>query len=73
MYCATCFGRCYPGGAALITEKRTFFDGVGQLLTGSLSKGLKKYIDHVQEDRAQTKDNVLADVSKNKAEILPDS
>ncbi|RZC67385.1 hypothetical protein C5167_011088 [Papaver somniferum] len=29
---ATCFGRCYPGGAALITESKSLFDGVSQLL-----------------------------------------
>ncbi|PKA57298.1 hypothetical protein AXF42_Ash002602 [Apostasia shenzhenica] len=32
-YCATCFGRCYPNGAALITERKNTFNGVGQLLT----------------------------------------
>ncbi|KAL3635962.1 hypothetical protein CASFOL_020509 [Castilleja foliolosa] len=32
-YCATCFGRCYPGGAALITDAKTnLFDGIGRLL-----------------------------------------
>lgn len=31
-HCATCFGRCYPGGAALITESKSLFDGVSQLL-----------------------------------------
>ncbi|KAI3906456.1 hypothetical protein MKX01_029071 [Papaver californicum] len=31
-YCATCFGRCYPSGAALITESKSLFDGVSQLL-----------------------------------------
>jgi conserved oligomeric Golgi complex subunit 8 len=32
-YCAACFGRCYPNGAALITECRSTFDSVSQLLT----------------------------------------
>ncbi|KAL6623328.1 hypothetical protein ACP70R_033207 [Stipagrostis hirtigluma subsp. patula] len=32
-YCASCFGRCYPNGATLITECRSTFDSVSQLLT----------------------------------------
>ncbi|KAJ1695225.1 hypothetical protein LUZ63_011923 [Rhynchospora breviuscula] len=32
-YCASCFGRCYPNGAALITECKSLFDGISQLLT----------------------------------------
>jgi hypothetical protein len=32
-YCAACFGRCYPNGATLITECRSTFDSVSQLLT----------------------------------------
>ncbi|KAL3655720.1 conserved oligomeric Golgi complex component [Castilleja foliolosa] len=35
-YCATCFVRCYPGGAALITDAKTnLFDGIGRLLATS--------------------------------------
>ncbi|KMZ66602.1 putative Conserved oligomeric Golgi complex component [Zostera marina] len=41
-YCATCFGRCYPGGLELITECKNLFDGVNQLLTVSHGQGLKK-------------------------------
>lgn len=32
-YCSACFGRCYPNGAILITERRSTFDAVSQLLT----------------------------------------
>ncbi|KAF3330279.1 conserved oligomeric Golgi complex subunit 8 [Carex littledalei] len=32
-YCASCFGRCYPNGAALITECKNLFDGIRKLLT----------------------------------------
>lgn len=41
-YCATCFGRCYPGGSELITECKNLFDGVNQLLAVSHGQGLKK-------------------------------
>lgn len=41
-YCATCFGRCYPGGSELITDCKNLFDGVNQLLAVSHGQGLKK-------------------------------
>lgn len=44
-YCATCFGRCYPNGAALIIESRSTFDSVSQLLTVSPGRGLKTPVD----------------------------
>lgn len=36
-HCATCFGRCYPGGAALVTDVRSSFDGMIRLLSVSSS------------------------------------
>ncbi|PKU75143.1 hypothetical protein MA16_Dca018410 [Dendrobium catenatum] len=41
-YCAACFGRCYPAGAALIIERKNLLDGVSQLLTVSSNRGFKK-------------------------------
>ncbi|KAK1273437.1 hypothetical protein QJS04_geneDACA012520 [Acorus gramineus] len=41
-YCAMCFGRCYPGGAVLITEFRNSLDGVMRLLSVSPARGLQK-------------------------------
>lgn len=41
-HCATCFGRCYPGGVALITDAKSIYDGLGRLLTVSLSKEVPK-------------------------------
>ncbi|KAJ3681108.1 hypothetical protein LUZ60_015597 [Juncus effusus] len=37
-YCASCFGRCYPNGSALITEHKSSFDGISQLFTAPVSK-----------------------------------
>lgn len=34
-HCATCFGRCYPGGAALIMDAKNLYDGIGRLLATS--------------------------------------
>ncbi|KAJ0093677.1 hypothetical protein Patl1_26360 [Pistacia atlantica] len=41
-HCATCFGRCYPGGAVLIMDAKNLYDGVGRLLTLSPAKELPK-------------------------------
>ena len=41
-HCAACFGRCYPGGAALIADAKNLFDGIGRLLATSPSKELPK-------------------------------
>ncbi|KAH9805214.1 Conserved oligomeric Golgi complex subunit 8 [Citrus sinensis] len=41
-HCATCFGRCYPGGAALIMDAKSLYDGLGRLLTHSPSRELPK-------------------------------
>ncbi|XP_070043026.1 conserved oligomeric Golgi complex subunit 8 isoform X2 [Nicotiana tomentosiformis] len=41
-HCVTCFGRCYPGGAALIADAKTLFDGISRLLVTSSSRELPK-------------------------------
>ncbi|XP_058099523.1 conserved oligomeric Golgi complex subunit 8 isoform X1 [Magnolia sinica] len=41
-HCATCFGRCYPGGAALITESKNIFDGLSRLLAVTPVRGVPK-------------------------------
>lgn len=35
-HCATCFGRCYPGGAALVTDANNNFEGITRLLETSI-------------------------------------
>ncbi|KAJ8648977.1 hypothetical protein MRB53_002000 [Persea americana] len=37
-YCAMCFGRCYLGGAALITDSKNLFDGLSRLLATSAGR-----------------------------------
>uniref|UniRef100_A0A1D1YRN3 Conserved oligomeric Golgi complex subunit 8 n=2 Tax=Anthurium amnicola TaxID=1678845 RepID=A0A1D1YRN3_9ARAE len=74
-YCATCFGRCYPGGAILITKRRSMFDGVSQLLAVSHVKGLKRPADNVEEKHTTENSNVSAGVPVNGEEMkvnLPD-
>ncbi|GLT85571.1 hypothetical protein SLE2022_037580 [Rubroshorea leprosula] len=50
-HCATCFGRCYPGGAALIMEAKNLYEGVGRLLTISSSRELPKSINNGVEKK----------------------
>ncbi|GKV03645.1 hypothetical protein SLEP1_g15917 [Rubroshorea leprosula] len=50
-HCATCFGRCYPGGAALIMEAKNLYEGVGRLLTISSSRELPKPINNGVEKK----------------------
>ncbi|XP_062159644.1 conserved oligomeric Golgi complex subunit 8 [Alnus glutinosa] len=48
-HCATCFGRCYPGGAALIMDAKNLYDGIGRLLTVSPSRDLSKPVNNAEE------------------------
>ncbi|KAJ4839923.1 conserved oligomeric Golgi complex component [Turnera subulata] len=41
-HCATCFGRCYPGGAALIMDAKGLYDGIGRLLATTSSRELPR-------------------------------
>lgn len=41
-HCATCFGRCYPGGAALIMEAKSSFGGISRLLSVSSAREIPR-------------------------------
>lgn len=45
-HCATCFGRCYLGGASLITDSKGLFDGISRLVTASTSRDLPKPVNN---------------------------
>ncbi|KAF5467960.1 hypothetical protein F2P56_012161 [Juglans regia] len=47
-HCATCFGRCYPGGAALVMDAKNMYDGIGRLLRISPSRDPIKPVHNVQ-------------------------
>ncbi|KAF8388786.1 hypothetical protein HHK36_025466 [Tetracentron sinense] len=58
-HCAMCFGRCYPGGAALIKDAKNLFDGITRLLTVAPTRELPKQIDntagsHIKENGGDT-------------------
>ncbi|MBA0594161.1 hypothetical protein Gorai_011078, partial [Gossypium raimondii] len=46
---ATCFGRCYPGGAALIMDAKNLYDGFGRLSTIASLKEPSKPVRNVEE------------------------
>ncbi|KAJ0030032.1 hypothetical protein Pint_13755 [Pistacia integerrima] len=48
-HCATCYGRCHPGGAALIMDAKNLYDGIRRLLTLSPSKELPKQVNNGEE------------------------
>ncbi|KAI3499352.1 hypothetical protein L1887_35149 [Cichorium endivia] len=43
-HCATCFGRCYPGGASLITDGKYVLEGLNRLLATASSRQLPKRV-----------------------------
>ncbi|KAL6536221.1 conserved oligomeric Golgi complex component [Orobanche gracilis] len=47
-YCATCFGRCYPGGSALISDAKNLFSGITRLLASSRSRELPKPVHNAE-------------------------
>lgn len=51
-HCATCFGRCYVGGASLITDSKGLFDGISRLVTASTSKHLPKPVNNSENKNA---------------------
>ncbi|CAN1120899.1 Conserved oligomeric Golgi complex subunit 8 [Linum perenne] len=50
-HCATCFGRCYPGGAAFIMDAKNLFDGVNRLLATAPSRELPKPVNKKTEEK----------------------
>lgn len=51
-HCATCFGRCYPGGATIILDAKSLYEGIGRLLTVSSSRNLPKMVSNAEENNA---------------------
>ncbi|KAK6912841.1 Conserved oligomeric Golgi complex subunit 8 [Dillenia turbinata] len=54
-HCATCFGRCYPGGAATIMDAKSLFNEIARLLATSSSRELPKPV-HYTEAKAVSED-----------------
>ncbi|KAB1215755.1 Conserved oligomeric Golgi complex subunit 8 [Morella rubra] len=47
-HCATCFGRCYPGGASLIMDAKNLYDGIGRLLTITPARQIVKLFNNAE-------------------------
>ncbi|KAH1105442.1 hypothetical protein J1N35_009210 [Gossypium stocksii] len=59
-HCATCFGRCYPGGAALIMDAKNLYEGLGRLLTISSMKEPPKPVSNGEERTASENGDLLS-------------
>ncbi|KAL7606281.1 conserved oligomeric Golgi complex subunit 8 [Lactuca sativa] len=54
-HCGTCFGRCYPGGASLITDGKYVLEGLSRLLTTSSLRHLPKRVQNNANATGETK------------------
>lgn len=57
-HCATCFGRCYSGGAALISDAKNLFDGISRLLASSPSRELPKPVHNAEANNTSENGNL---------------
>ncbi|CAM8952825.1 unnamed protein product [Rhodiola kirilowii] len=64
-HCATCFGRCYPGGNTLILEANNLYDGITRLLSTSFAKTLPKPV--------KTSSDVIKSLSENGDLSIPEN
>uniref|UniRef100_A0A162B629 Conserved oligomeric Golgi complex subunit 8 n=1 Tax=Daucus carota subsp. sativus TaxID=79200 RepID=A0A162B629_DAUCS len=62
-HCATCFGRCYVGGASLITDSKGLFDGINRLVAASISRDLPKPVNN--SENKNTTENGEAPPAEN--------
>lgn len=53
-----CFGRCYPGGAALITDAKNIYDGIGGLLATSSMREMPKPLNKLEEPNITVNGNL---------------
>ncbi|XP_076944599.1 conserved oligomeric Golgi complex subunit 8-like [Bidens hawaiensis] len=67
-HCATCFGRCYPGGSSLITDGNNLFEGLNRLLTTSYSRHLPKRVQN-----AETKETDDSPAIENNGIVVADA
>ncbi|KAL6512220.1 conserved oligomeric Golgi complex component [Orobanche hederae] len=56
-YCATCFGRCYPGGSAMVSDAKNLFSGISRLLASSRSRELPKPVHNAETKNIPNKCN----------------
>lgn len=66
-HCATCFGRCYPGGSSLITDGNYLFEGLTRLLSTSSSRQLPKRVQNAETKNGKSpavENGAVADVKE---------
>ncbi|CAN0882061.1 Conserved oligomeric Golgi complex subunit 8 [Linum grandiflorum] len=67
-HCATCFGRCYPGGAAFIMDAKKLFDGVNRLLATAPSRELPKAVNSNTEEKGVAENGDTRIISNGESE-----
>lgn len=71
-----CFGRCYPGGAALITNSKNLFDGISRLLATSVGRlpVQKPAVAHTEgKHLTENGSKPILDDDNHKDELPPDA
>ncbi|VVB14186.1 unnamed protein product [Arabis nemorensis] len=74
-HCATCFGRCYPGGATIVMDAKNVYDGLGRILAASSSpEPSNKLAKTISTDAKNAPENgdVTSQVEEKQVESPPD-
>ncbi|XP_072086601.1 conserved oligomeric Golgi complex subunit 8 isoform X2 [Arachis hypogaea] len=68
---ATCFGRCYPGGATIIMDAKNLYDGISRLLeTSSAARELPKPVNNGKAKGADENGDVPAAAENGETTIV---
>ncbi|KAH0931402.1 hypothetical protein HID58_008519, partial [Brassica napus] len=60
-HCATCFGRCYPGGASIVMDAKSAYDGLSRILAASSSpEPSNKLVKTISTDATSASENGIA-------------
>ncbi|KAH7523837.1 conserved oligomeric Golgi complex subunit 8 [Ziziphus jujuba] len=69
-HCATCFGRCYPGGSAIIMDAKNLYDGIGRLVRVFSSREVPKPVNN-GEDKSITENGDLPSQPSKENGVAP--
>ncbi|CAN7005384.1 unnamed protein product [Brassica rapa subsp. trilocularis] len=60
-HCATCFGRCYPGGASIVMDAKSAYEGLSRILAASSSpEPSNKLVKTISTDATSASENGIA-------------
>ncbi|KAI4380858.1 hypothetical protein MLD38_006997 [Melastoma candidum] len=70
-HCAACFGRCYPGGGAIVMDAKGLYDGISRLLSVSTFRNPPRTVSRGEEN-TPTSANGEAPVLENGGASSPE-